>query len=410
MENSILATRPAGFAFVRRCLDRSLLRTPACVFALPCAFVAYILFASTSTVGNYALGQASAANGALVAVGPFVALCAAYEMEALRALYGRLTVQRSWWRVILGRLSVTVVSGLGIMLLIYLIALTALPVIAVPGWSFPVLSIVGVITWIFFGAAVSLMVPRLVAFPVALLVPYLALTLPAGWEPLWLRHTTGMLSDCCTTSQVLDTRAFVASVAALATLIILSLCVAKIRVSPAQSTVWVPLLVAAAALTTGSYLSSDVRDMGAVPGMDRPTAQMLCQADVCLWPEDTSAYETNAVAWSRVRQAWEELGLAALPPTIGPARSNTVLPIAVASSNPEEVRVSMAQSLPRALRGCADNYEDERRNKHFDDLTYLLLAHMGQPLPEFVSQTVSVPAPMAADALTIWAETESCTR
>lgn len=395
----------------RRRGDRSLLRTPAVLLALPFLVVA-VLFASSNltSVGSagYPLAHAAAANGTLIMIGPLVSLSAAWEMQTLRLVWGRWSVTRSWWRVLVGRVSVVATVGFAVMLAVYLYALLRSP-IGYPGWAYPALSVVAILAWTGFGAAAGLLAGRLIALPVAVLVPYLVMSLPAGWEPVWIRHLNGDLFDCCSTSTVLDPRAVTASLAVLGAVFFVSICMAYLHLAPAQNPAHrtaLALAVAVLAVVAATGFASDARELGALPTRERPADALQCTAGVCLWPEDAAAFPANAGARDTVLTAWEHLALPRPSQAFGPIATVGVLPVTTTSTLPQQAVVSMAQALPRAVRGCNDDYTDEQRNARFDDLSYLLLTTAGGD-PAAAGLTVTTP-PASAEAPNIWAATTPC--
>lgn len=390
-------------------VGRALRRTPAVWLALPFGAMALILLHSTPDSG-YGLARASAAHATLVVVGAFAAVCAAWETETLRRLWGRLVVTRPWWQVLAARLAPTLGITAVLLAVVYAVALLAPPgpVTSGPGWQFPVLTLLAVTAWTLFGAAVTLSAGRLVALPAALLVPYLATTLPAGWEPLWLRHTTGILFDCCATGQVLDPRAVGASTAVLGALGALSLCVAAVRLGPAGVTPWPAVVVAVAVLATAAFPVANVMAMGASPTAPRSASDLVCSDRVCLWPEDEESRPANREAWDSVSAGWSRLGLPPLPDTVSAATGHG-MPVATTFVDARQARLSMAASVPRVARGCTDDYDDERLNRAFDDLSYLLLVELGMREDlDATGLSVSTPAPRAEQAPRLWQATEQC--
>ena len=418
---------------------RALRRTPAVWLAIPFGAMALILLGTDRNVtGVYGLARASAAHTTLVVIGAFAAVCAAWETETLRQLWGRLVVTRPWWRVLAARLAPTLGITTLMMAVVYATALLAPPggsgpAVSGPGWQFPLLTLLGVTAWTLFGAAATLSAGRLIALPAALLVPYMASTLPSAWEPLWLRHATGILFDCCGTGQILDGRAMTASTAVLGALAVVSLCVAAVRLGPAGSAPWPAAVLAAAVLAAATALVAGATGLGASPAAPRPVSDLVCADRVCLWPEDRDARRANRDAWDAVRAAWARLGLPELPDTVSaatavldtavlgtptPAGDVTTapdpvagygIPVAVTSDDTRDVLLSMTVSVPRAARGCTEDYDDQRRNRTFDDLSYLLLIELG--MRQDLSATglaVSVPEPRSEDAQRLWQATRGC--
>jgi len=395
--------------FPNRRADRSYLRTPAVLFAIPCAVLAQLFLSANTTTPNYALAQAAAVTATMAIVGPIVALCAAWEAFTLRSLWGRLTVSRSWWRVLVQRLTPVLAVGVLVQAMLYVVALLQLPDPAWPGWQLPFLSLLGVVAWTFFGAATALVLGRLLAMTVALLVPYLALTLPAGWQPFWLRHVNGSPFDCCSTSDVLDPRVTIGSAGVLGTILLLSLCVARVRLAPSQHRPWLAAAVAVAALIAGGACVSAATGLGAMPTKPRSADALVCREDVCLWPEDGEALAANRDGWAAVREAWRGLGLT-VPENarIAPVSAGGRLALTTTATDVDSAKTTMAQLLPRALTGCLGDFDDPARNDKFDRLSVLLASRLTFADPEARAVTVPDPQPVPADAESLWRAVGRC--
>ncbi|GIF10072.1 hypothetical protein [Actinoplanes teichomyceticus] len=403
------ADHVAPVRFPGRRADRSLLRTPAVLLAVPGAVLAYLFLSGNPGLSAYPLAQGSAATGAMAVIGPVLALAAAWETFTLRSLWGRITIRRSWLRVLAERLRPVLAAGLLMQgaCHVYAQAQSANP--GWPGWQLVLLTVLGVFAWTAFGAALALTLGRLLALTAALLVPYLALTLPAGWEPLWLRHLNGNPVDCCSTSQVLDGRVVAASAALLGAILVLSLCVVRVRLAPSGNRPVIAAAVAVAAVAAAGFGIAPVTALGASPAAPRPAGSLECRRDICLWPEDAGAYAANEAAWTAVRAAWADLRLP-IPPDarIGPVAAGGLLPITTSATDPTSAEVAMAQLLPRSLANCVTDFTDPGRDDRLDRLTVLLQQRLdlrGAGLPLV---TVSDPQPVPADAERLWREAGRC--
>lgn len=387
---------------------RSALRTPAVAFAFPTAVAAILFAASAGGASGYFLARASAANSALTIVGPFVAASAAWEMQTLRQLWGRWQIRRRWWSVLTGRLALVATSGLAVMVLTYLVLIPGPPNSA-SDLTYPALSILAVLSWTAAGAAIGLVAGRLIAVPLGLLVPYLAVTLPAGWEPLWMRHLTGNLFDCCSTSQVLDQRAAVASAAVLAAMAVVSLCLACVRLAPARATpaqIARPGVTAVIAVAAAAMLVAPATELGAQPVRERPPADLVCRTAICLWPEDQGAFDANINGREQILAAWERLGLPQPQQNFGPVAAAGLLPVTTTSREVDQTVASMAQTLPRALLGCQDDYADEQRNSQIDLVTAVLITAVGHdPAAAGLSPPAPAPGRSIAD---LWSRIRRC--
>ncbi len=384
------------------------------------AWVAYEIAVENITSERYAVGRAIGAHNALNFVAPLVAFCSAWEMATIRRLWGRMIVRRPWWVVLASRVWVPVATGLLIMVVIYAAILAGLPSFALPGVTFPLLSAAGVICWALVGAAFGLVLPPLLALPVALLAPYLFLALPVGWaNPIWLRHAMGYMTGCCDSGSVPDPRATHATLAVFAALGLVSLCVAGVRLSPVRQEPWRPAVaagIAAVSVLGALVVAAGVRGLGHDAVRARPSGQERCADDVCMWPEDLPAHAINVAAWKRVRQAWTGLGLPTPPVGIGPTASGGRLPIAVSSTSEEQGEIALAKALPLAMRGClnATSFEAVRgRNADlatFGDLSFMVLMRLGVNGASAVATgfQLHLPPPDPAQAPSIWNATSPC--
>ena len=395
--------------FPNRRADRSLLRTPAVLLAVPCAVLALVFLSGNPGTSDYALAQATAATATMAVVGPVLAVCAAWETLTLRTLWGRLTVRRAWWQVLFQRLLPVLVAGLLVegACHVFVQAQSGHP--GWPGWELPALTVLGVLAWTAFGAALALTLGRLLAMTAALLVPYLVLTLPGGWEPLWLRHLNGNPFDCCSTSQVLDPRVTVGSAAVLGTVLVVSLCVAQVRLAPSGNRPWAAAAVTVLVLVTAGFGIARASGLGASPGQQRPAGALECRQDICLWPEDRDAFDANRAGWAGVRAAWTDLRLPAPQNArIGPIAAGGLLPVTTTATDTASAQATMAQLLPRALTGCLDDFTDPQRDERLDRLSVLLLQRLVKGDADAFPVTVPDPQPVPADATRLWREAGRC--
>lgn len=409
MTTSTTSTGYRLLALARRRADRSLLRTPAVLLAVPCVVLAHLFITMNPPVAEYAPARAAAVSLTMSVVAPTLSFCAAWEALTLRALWGLLTVNRPWWLVLIGRLAPVLAAGLLIQLVLYADALLTSSPVGWPGWQFPFLFLFAMLTWAFFGAAVALVFGRLLAITVALLVPYLLTSLPAGWEPLWLRHLNGNPFDCCATDQILDPRVTIGSVSALGAILLVSLCIARVRLAPSQDRPWIPLMTALGALIAGVAGASVVTDLGASPARPRAVSELVCRGQVCLYPEDSAAFDANAAAWVAVRASWSRLGLP--EPTayrVGPVEAEGILAITTTSSDVTAAKATMAQLLPRALTGCLNDFDDTDRNERLDMVSFLLLRDLGVEAYLGSSPSGGLPEPTPDRAEQLWRETARC--
>lgn len=407
----------AAWRLSRRRADRSRLRSAAVVLFLPALVMALFWLSATWQVAPFANSPYSPAlatksNDALVIVGSYLAVAAAWEMGALRVVWGRLTVTRSWGRAVLGRLGLVLGSDAVMMVLVYAVTGGATFLRHGPDVGLVAVSAAGVLAWTPFGAALALALRPLLALPLALLLPFLVMSLPQGWSPLWIRHVNGYLSDCCSTSQVLDQRAVHASLGFLLAVLVCSTAAMAVRLAKddghARHTLPAATTASVLALAGAAALIAPVTALGAVPTRQRPIAALQCQDELCLWTEDAVARPANQTAWDDAQAAWAALHLPPLTVTrIGPVPQRGVLGIASSSTAVDQASESIATVLPRELAGCHDQYSDARRDIALGRLGYLLLAASAHH-PQFLPPTLDGSTPRPANAPALWASVTPC--
>lgn len=409
---------PLSFAdrLTRRRGDRSRFRSAAVVLFLPTLLLSLYWVDATWAIPPfanlpYAPALSTEANSSIVIVAPYVAVAAAWEMGALRTVWGRLVVKRSWGQVVLGRLGLVVGCGVAAIALAYALVGGTTFLRHAPDPGLLVVSVVSVTAWTAFGAALALVFRSLVALPLALIAPFLVLSLPQGWEPLWVRHVNGYVSDCCRTSEVLDYRAVQASLAFLLALLMCAGAVIAVRLAQsatqARRVAWVGAVGAGVALAVAAAAIAPVTQLGAVPTVQRPLALLQCSGELCLWPEDAPARVANETAWSNVKGIWTGLGLPLPTTRISPVVGPGVIAVATSSSDVEQATVSIATLLPRQLTGCPDDYSQPSRDEALSRLGYLVLSLAA---PEAAAQT-PLPdgyVPRQAEASALWAASGRC--
>lgn len=366
--------------------DRSRRRSPALLFSPVCAVLMMMFWDGSVVDRQYAVSRSAAAAGAVTILGPFVAACAAWEVLVLRRVWGRLTIGRSWVAVLVHRLTSTLLVAGGLEILLFLRASTSAGGIAWPDGEFVALLSLGIVSWTFFGAALGLWLPPLIAVVGALLLPFLFLVMPFGWQPLWLRHLTGVPLDCCSTSDVFDVRVFMGSFLVLVSLFLLTIAAIAVRLGPYRAPFLAPVVVClvASICLVAAVRSVDV--LGPLPVSSRDASELHCENEVCLWPEDQEFLNVNQEVWESVRMAWIGMGLPEPVRRIAPIETSRTLPIVSRSTDRSQVTTSMVTLLPRAVFHCTNHYADERRNHQISQLTNLLAGALGLPSPDGTSQ------------------------
>lgn len=367
--------------FNRRVGDRARLKSVALLTFVPAVLYAIYFADASSFPTTYALARTSRANDTIIILSPYVALSSAWEMLTVRRLWGIVSLGRPFWQVVTARLQLTLVTGLVSLFLCYVLFLGGRQIPA-NGVAFLAISIASILAWTLFGAALSLVVGPTVSLPLSALIPFLAISFPQSQGPLWVRHLTGYLSDCCSSSQVLDRRAVVGSLVALSLLTVISSSVILLRLAPsprvARQRLAVGGLATVLAMISGALVAAPVADMGPLPTVTRPERELTCRAEVCLWPETTNFFVSNRKSLRVVENGWQHLGLELpMKRRVAPVETSSALGLAVASTNRTEVLSSMISLYPRAVSGCADKYATQSADTALDQLSYLLALEVG---------------------------------
>lgn len=215
----------------RRLADRSRLRSCAALLFVPALALALNYATSEPSSTSYVLELYALAARDVVALTPYVAVSATWEIATLRLLWARMPVTRNVAAVVAARLTLPVFGGLVIHTVVMAVVVRRGIVASFPGWSIPVLVLLQIVAWTCFGAALAVLFRQIIAIPLAVIVPFLALAVPSTVALPWPRHLTGNLFDCCGTDTILNPVVAVASSAALGCLAVLSICVALVRLS-----------------------------------------------------------------------------------------------------------------------------------------------------------------------------------
>lgn len=388
--------------------------TPAVLLVVPAGVLAFMILFESPEAPIYVLSSFSTASTAIVIIASFVSVSAAWESEILQSVWRGFTVTRPWWQILVGRLSIPFFVGLVLLVAVYAAAFFSVVEPVFPGLLIPAVSLMSLVAWTLFGAALGLMVNRIIAIPVAMLAPYLIVGLPSGWSsPLWARHLTGSLGQCCHTDEVVAPAAVIASLATLGALAVVAACVCAARLAPAMSSAAIPLVVAlvASAGAFGVVSVSGVTRLGAQPVVARPTDAVVCVDDVCGWPEETRFLPMNRQAWEEVRQAWVAAKLPEPPVEIGPSTDSesSRLHVTLADENLDTIKVSMMTRLPSEMLRCRDN-EDLGKHQEMLALSAALLNKLNLPTPEYVG-LLSVDIPKDdKEIVALWNSLEPCGR
>lgn len=136
------------------------------------------------------------------------------------------------------------------------------------------------------GAALGLALPRPVALPLAVLLPFLATALPESFSDVRWRHMAGMHGSCCSVDRQIDPRA-------IALPLVLYLTVnLGLAVLMASRTAAPKVLAVALVTLTSAGVHHAAGPLQDVDGQqDRLVSELVCTGShprICLWPEQES--------------------------------------------------------------------------------------------------------------------------
>ena len=150
-------------------------------------------------------------------------------------------------------------------------------------------SVLQCLVFALFGLAVGLCAPRVVSLPAAVILPYLLIAFPPAMQPYWLRHISGISSNCCWIYEDLSHRALAAHIAFLiatglvAGAIILPALGATRLVMPSL------VMVAAATLVVAARLVTGFGPIAVEPRSGEPLCESVGTRKLCLWPDHEEA-------------------------------------------------------------------------------------------------------------------------
>ncbi|MCU1371648.1 MAG: hypothetical protein JWO77_2842 [Ilumatobacteraceae bacterium] len=284
--------------------------------SLPLGYLVALAFEPQATA--YPLAVAARSHEAIIVLAPLAAAAGAWKAGRWR---------RSGWRSRPWRRATTLPAAWDILLTaaVQFTAYVAIAawVAATSGRAVPlapeVLAIAAafLVGWTAVGFAVGWWVRAELALPAVVVGAYLAFVYPPAMEPLWLRHLTGTIGDCCFPDATLDLEAvraaiIVAAAATLASLLVIS------SVQQAWCAVAAPIV-----LVTASVLAiSMVDDLGADPVAPR-VGPVECTGapEVCVWPEQAGDLARVTAVVEQAAARWSELGLD-VPRRLSPRRSD----------------------------------------------------------------------------------------
>jgi hypothetical protein len=377
--------------------------------------LSYVLWEKTPKEESYGVSVYAAVNQTLIFVAPVLSLGAVLEAQPLKRIWPGLTVRRTWAASLCQRLSSVLLTAAVTIVLLYGMATITAKSVSPDALWFPGLTLLSASSWILFGMACGLVLNGILSVAVGVLVPFMFIALPPGWSPLWVRHLTGVPVDCCSPGDVINLRVVGGSAAILVLIATLSLILANLRLSPSGSRIYPKILLALLVIPT--LLAPSVwlvSALGAFPTTPRDPRDLVCQHQVCVWPEERSSLAVNIAAWDAVRTAWISSGLPLRTTKISSAPGPGSLELATHGMPEEAAELSMLSQLPRSLANCPDTYDSDRRNQIFNQVSALIAHRMGlqSQLPSSseleTGHSAGNDVTANNDVTSLWKEVRSC--
>jgi hypothetical protein len=269
-------------------VNRDFWRTPAFIFLLP-LLVLTTLFLGNATGPEYygvaRLAQAASAIGIIV---PLCAGLAAWEGARLRrggAL--QLAPARTEWAIAARGLLPIVVTGVAAIAVATLVMLASGPRVTPGDFRVLLVPVAVLLGHAAIAYAAGRSLRAVFAVPGAIVASWFVIAYSIAIEPLWVRHLTGTLIDCCDVATVPATGALVAPV-----VIAAAACVAAaVVLTRMHALVSLGLACGILAVAVGIGVSL-VSDLDSEPTEPRSRADLRCDGRgprVCLFPEHESA-------------------------------------------------------------------------------------------------------------------------
>lgn len=237
--------------------------------------------------GDYRLTAVSQAWVCLVVVGPLLAAWAAWDSARLRpwlhSSFGGAHRGKALTRTLAPAVSGTVVAVLVIVVWV------AGPPGSGTGWAVTAAAVLTLVAAAFFGAGLGMVVPRLIATPLAIAATYGALGVavanPGGWPARGV--LTGVVAPCCASTEQVSLGSLAAVGLACCLLIAGGWAAITMTVGQALRAVVLSAAVALATCTAWA-LGHAIGPYGQL--VARSTTTMVCSTDpagpdVCIWPE-----------------------------------------------------------------------------------------------------------------------------
>lgn len=279
-------------------------------------------------------------------IAPACAACAAWEGARIRSagvLHGS-PVRSPATVAVSSLLPVLALGVLSVLLALVLVAPVAWGSTGTPALRMIGLQVLVVAAHTGAGYGAGLLLPPLVALPIALAGSFLWMAYPATLPTFWVRQLNGHnLGECCALDQVIAPRALAAPA-----LVAVGVLAGSLVVVLARRRAWrlfAPVPVAVTVIV-GAQLAAP---LGYAAARDRDPAALDCVEDrlvVCLWPEQRAG-SAQIRAWSA--DAGERLRAAGVRPDLAVTFSSV-------EPSENEVRLAIAGSvLADSFPACAES-------------------------------------------------------
>lgn len=283
---------------------------PAIWLALPLIAFACWYVTLLYPSDGYAVDATSKASMTIAFVGAVLAACAAWEGSRLRraGLWEAPSV-RSRWAIAFWALLPVVLVGLVAVTAAMVVNLARSDAGLVPDWRFVLMTTIDLVAYASAGFAAGLLLPIVVAGPLAIVATFFWIGFVPAMDPVWLRHLTGMFRDCCTQSQDLAWPPLIASSIVDAGIVVAGVLLVA---GPGRNEGRAAGAVVSfgVALFLGSLL---VANMTYAPAVARDSAALQCRSEagvtVCIWPEQRNRAAEVAGIVADVRTAWQQNGI-----------------------------------------------------------------------------------------------------
>lgn len=256
---------------------------------LPVSLLVGLLYVGTFTPSGTGVPLAEQATAFLTGaiVLPIICLGAAMSASRLRQarlLDGSATVRRSWLHVFAALVLPPAVAGVVAFLAPVMWFTQAQTGSLLPHPIMVAAAAAHAAAYVSLAVALGTRLRPLVAVPLAVLLPFVFIGFPQGFEPRWLRHLTQIPSSCCEVYNVLDPQALTGLFLVAAALTVAAYAIFR----PGQRALPVRAigLAGAAALLVIAVTTVDslpYQALVARPGA--PRCEPVGRTALCVWPE-----------------------------------------------------------------------------------------------------------------------------